>query len=112
MLSLRSAHSLVLISILAARAIQSSIAFAPSSIQIRPLSHSAMTTQRASSNPEDEKEEGIPCLPPIGESSYTGEPTLNDDSETLRIGSEKFELQYTCKVCETRNFHKVSRMGE
>ena len=28
------------------------------------------------------------------------------------VGSEKFELQYTCKVCETRNIYKISRMGE
>jgi ribosomal protein L44E len=26
--------------------------------------------------------------------------------------SDKFELQYTCKVCETRNAHRVSRIGK
>ena len=78
----------------------------------------------ASSEKDDavdtEERTEIPCLPPIGESSFNGE--TSKDSEMIRldgtsqavnhVGSEKFELQYTCKVCETRNIHRVSRMGE
>jgi len=78
----------------------------------------------ASSEKDDavdtEEQTGVPCLPPIGESSFNGK--TSKDSETIRldgtshdvnhVGSEKFELQYTCKVCETRNIHSVSRMGE
>ena len=78
----------------------------------------------ASSEKDDAVDEveqtSIPCLPPIGESSFSGE--TSKDSEMIRldgtsqavnhVGSEKFELQYTCKVCETRNIYKISRMGE
>ena len=73
-------------------------------------------------NASDQDDDGlpeIPCLPPIGESSFNGEPAM--DSEMIRldgtshdvnhVGTEKFELQYTCKVCETRNSHRVSRMA-
>mmetsp|Transcript_15787 Transcript_15787/g.29787 ORF Transcript_15787/g.29787 Transcript_15787/m.29787 type:complete len:227 (+) Transcript_15787:71-751(+) len=69
---------------------------------------------------DDVKSAGIPSLPPIGQSSFTGE-TSSKKSGTIRldgtsqavgnVGSDKFELQYTCKVCETRNSHKVSRLA-
>ena len=69
---------------------------------------------------EEECEAGskIPCLPPIGASSFDGESS--EDMDTINLGGEsqnvgfvgqKFELQYTCKICETRNSHKVSRLG-
>jgi hypothetical protein len=71
---------------------------------------------------EDNESIDIPCLPSIGQSSFTGDTTKSKKSGTMRldgasqavgnVGSEKFELQYTCKVCETRNSHKVSRLGE
>ena len=72
-------------------------------------------------------------LPPIGESSYGSIPSAHDDSQTTideatghkkitlnseegtkvaQVGSSKFELQYTCNICETRNTHKVSRLGK
>ncbi len=64
--------------------------------------------------------DNIPCLPPIGESSFTGD-TTHKNGEMIRldgtshdvchVGSERFELQYTCNICETRNSHKVSRMA-
>jgi hypothetical protein len=69
---------------------------------------------------DTEEETEIPCLPPIGESSFKG--ISAKDSEVIRldgasqavnrVGTEKFELQYTCNICETRNTHKVSRMGK
>ena len=74
------------------------------------------------------KENGFLCLPPIGESSFdpsnhmpeAGENSngkkhvvldSNKSTEVGLVGSAKFELQYTCAVCETRNTHKVSRLG-
>lgn len=98
-------QSSVLFLVCLSSSVCSLIAFTPSPSQIRHHTRFGM------SNDDDEKETEIPCLPPIGESSFTGEVTNNDDSEVFRIGSEKFELQYTCNVCETRNFHKVSRMA-
>lgn len=71
-------------------------------------------------------------LPPIGESSYGSIPSAHDESQSTidettgqkkiilnseegtkvaQVGSSKFELQYTCNICETRNTHKVSRLG-
>lgn len=67
-----------------------------------------------------EKTEDIPCLPPIGESSYTGDVTVENGGmirldgtshDVSHVGSERFELQYTCKICETRNSHRISRMA-
>lgn len=97
-------QSSVLFLVCLSSSVCSLIAFTPSPSQIRHHTRFGM------SNDDDEKETEIPCLPPIGESSFKGEVT-NNDSEVFRIGSEKFELQYTCNVCETRNFHKVSRMA-
>ncbi len=88
------------------------------------------------SKSENDAEGNSPLsLPPIGESSYgtiasafgdennsqssideeTGHKQiiLNSDkgTEVAQVGSSKFELQYTCNICETRNSHKVSRLG-
>jgi hypothetical protein len=71
---------------------------------------------------EPQKTSDIPCLPSIGQSSFAGGETTSNKSGTIRldgnshavgnVGSDRFELQYTCKVCETRNSHRVSRLGE
>lgn len=62
----------------------------------------------------------LPGLPPIGFSSYDQEKQSDDgnddnigDGSTKvgYVGTDKFELQYTCKICETRNSHKVSRIA-
>lgn len=84
------------------------------------LLHSS-TSDNNSDNVDDNKSSDIPCLPSVGQSSFSGE-TSSKKSGTIRldgtshavgnVGSDKFELQYTCKVCETRNSHKVSRLGE
>mmetsp|Transcript_19288 Transcript_19288/g.22304 ORF Transcript_19288/g.22304 Transcript_19288/m.22304 type:complete len:250 (-) Transcript_19288:250-999(-) len=68
-------------------------------------------------------------LPPSGGSSFNVEGSaaaelendnvnqkrilLNDEKSTKvgLVGSAKFELQYTCNVCETRNVNKVSRLA-
>jgi transcription elongation factor Elf1 len=76
------------------------------------------------------------ALPPIGVSSFwdtnnernSDAVTTNDNSDgsssTTKINeggiiisnhtslvSSKFQLQYTCKICETRNKHSVTRMA-
>lgn len=68
---------------------------------------------------EEEEQSVIPCLPPIGESSFKGDAATIETStgtmevnKSIRVSSDKFELQYTCNICETRNTHKVSRMGK
>lgn len=68
----------------------------------------------------------ILALPPIGESSSTepframnlnGKHTNSSESDSEKVpvafvGSKKFEMQYTCNVCDTRNSNRVSRLGE
>jgi len=91
--------------------------------------------------PEDTKEagSGLIALPPIGASSFWDRPrgenthTSSDESPDLvfpeegksemkkkkgiivsehtSLVSSKFQLQYTCKVCGTRNSHSVTRMA-
>lgn len=67
----------------------------------------------------DDTDVSIPCLPPIGESSFKGDRTdqnsekshFNVSSDGCSLGLDRFEIQYTCNICETRNSHKVSRMA-
>jgi hypothetical protein len=61
----------------------------------------------------EQDERKIPMLPAIGGSSF-GDQSLNApglSSDKPSFVGEKFELQYTCKVCETRNTNRVSRIG-
>lgn len=67
---------------------------------------------------DDNTVNGRFLLPPIGGSSSDGElPDRLRNKEGERktpvafVGSGKFEMQYTCKLCETRNSHKVSRLA-
>lgn len=60
-------------------------------------------------------ESGIPQLPATGSSSFHNRlPTISveRDNAGAAFVSPKFELQYTCKVCNTRNCHLVSRIGK
>lgn len=118
-----SSTTAALFFICVASTIYTSLAFAPAlPFQTRLYTTACVDTAQCASRNEDDEdttaESEIPCLPPIGESSFTGESSSttnsadSEDSETIRIGTERFELQYTCKICETRNSHKVSRMGE
>jgi hypothetical protein len=69
----------------------------------------------------DPVDSSIPCLPPIGDTSYDPQNNENSVEKTIKlgdspqkvakVGGHRFQLQYTCKICETRNSHKVSRMG-
>ena len=61
----------------------------------------------------EQSERKIPMLPAIGGSSF-GDQYSNDSgssSEKPSFLGDKFELQYTCNVCETRNRNRVSRIG-
>ena len=60
---------------------------------------------------DDEEEKPPILLPPIGESSFVKMSAGNNEQPKMFVGSEKFAIQYTCKICDTRNTHKVSRMG-
>jgi hypothetical protein len=80
----------------------------------------------ASSRDDDQRtdnddESSIPQLPAIGESSFgEAKKAVQQQQESLADGkkkavafvSDKFELQYTCKICDTRNAYRVSRLGE
>lgn len=81
----------------------------------------------AASNAEDdscEDDTASPfALPPIGESSFWDQEqenkrvtaNLSDLSSGIKISDEvasrKFQLQYTCKLCDTRNVIKVNRIA-
>jgi hypothetical protein len=86
--------------------------------QSYPIEHRHLAAGRlhakGSEDPE-EKEIGIPQLPAMGSTSFQNQPpsaaiTDQEQSSTAFV-SPKFQLQYTCKVCDTRNFHTVSRLG-
>jgi len=85
-----------------------------------PAFSSRKSRRRNRASETTEETENIPCLPPIGESSYTGDATMENGGmirldgtshDVSHVGSERFEIQYTCKVCETRNSHRISRMA-
>jgi hypothetical protein len=64
---------------------------------------------------ENSEPTSIPQLPAIGESSFGDPSKMNlEDEQSQPVASvmgNKFELQYTCKVCDTRNSNRVSRIG-
>ena len=53
----------------------------------------------------------IPQLPPIGASKSSTNPTglINDDKPF--VANHKFQIQYTCNICETRNTNTISRLA-
>ena len=65
------------------------------------------------SDDAEPSERKIPMLPAIGESSFGDQSSNVSDlsSDKPSFVGDKFELQYTCKVCETRNTNRVSRIG-
>jgi len=69
-------------------------------------------TSTSESKIEEDLETSFPCLPAIGGSSFDNTIKLGDDAKPVAfVGSQKFELQYTCNICETRNSIKVSRLA-
>lgn len=95
----------------------------PATIMTRGQS-SALAAQRPRRrNPNNSRDDAdvssdeIPQLPSFGTSSYDATAAVsrkfaNQEQPTAAFVSKKFELQYTCKVCDTlNNTHKVSRIG-
>lgn len=109
-------------------------------LQLSNQNDNNMKDNNNNNDDEDEVETNMEkpmlSLPPIGESSYSSSFDLeshnsgssstnsnanmnanmnmlnNDQPKAVgSVGSRKFELQYTCNVCETRNVHKVSRLA-
>ena len=71
---------------------------------------------------KEKKAPGLPQLPHFGSSSQSTfnpfdgtlphlKPEEQDPEVKHYVANRKFELQYTCNVCETRNCHKVSRVA-
>jgi hypothetical protein len=86
--------------------------------------------EEVSMDKNDDKDSGIPQLPVFGSSSFgtiesagtravvasatsssSNSTGINMLSSSRAFVGHKFELQYTCKVCDTRNTHRVSRIG-
>lgn len=59
---------------------------------------------------EERSSSGFPQLPAFGASSFDQTSLLNQNGEQA-IVDRKFDLLYTCKKCNTRNTHKVSRLA-
>jgi DNL zinc finger len=70
---------------------------------------------------DDQSASLIPQLPPIGDSSFLPpkknataddrHAAPNSNNNKPFVANHKIQLQYTCKVCETRNTHKMSRIA-
>ena len=81
-----------------------------------------LARRRKSNDQEDNNNEvkKIPQLPPVtaggcssqnNAQSQAAALAASDKQATPAFVSPKFQLQYTCNVCETRNCHLVSRIG-
>lgn len=57
----------------------------------------------------------FPLLPPSQVDATTTTAAAASDCRTTQpvafVAQAKFQLQYTCNICETRNAHQVSRLG-
>ena len=98
-------------------------AFLPSpSVEHRWMNQSRLYARKRRRNPSrfNEDHEGndpmnnnIPQLPPS-----TGRPTTilqksgSGKEDDPPLVTRKFQLSYTCKVCDTKNSHMVSRVGK
>lgn len=90
-------------------------------IQRKCFRYGSQFPLKQSSDDNDEVASKIPQLPAIGTSSFhqssstvQTEPKSKSSNESNDVAfvSSKFQLQYTCKVCDTRNHHLVSRIGK
>lgn len=90
-------------------------------IQRKCFGYGSQFPLKQSSDDNDVVASKIPQLPAIGTSSFhqssstvQTEPQakLSNESNDVAFVSSKFQLQYTCKVCDTRNHHLVSRIGK
>lgn len=99
----------------------------PSHGALRAMTLSAKYDNNDDDDAEDtlkqEQESGLPLLPYFGSSSQTFfdpfdgtlphlKPENDPDADAKPfVANRKFELQYTCNICDTRNCHKVSRVA-
>ena len=90
-----------------------------------PRSHRSVRlfSRKRNKSEQEESSPAFPQLPGIGETSVSSLPSnkasanADDDGSTTtsikgNFVSPKFELQYTCNVCNMRNKHMVSRLGK
>lgn len=62
-------------------------------------------------NAGDEPRSEIPQLPPTTSFDKNSKTQVASLQSGAAFVGRKLDLQYTCKVCETRNTHKVSRIA-
>lgn len=60
------------------------------------------------SSSSSSSEQGIPQLPAAA--SQTTQSSIPKANAPF-VASKKFQIQYTCNICETRNIHNVSRIA-
>ena len=53
----------------------------------------------------------IPQLPPIGSSESSTNPSSLSNEDKPFVANHKFQIQYTCNICETRNTNTISRIA-
>jgi hypothetical protein len=81
--------------------------------------HWTLLQAHGSESPTNQTASLFPLLPPsrmdseaFGSKTDPNTLTLGGDSQPVAfVAQAKFELQYTCNICETRNSHQVSRLG-
>lgn len=124
MLATRRTNVLVLLSAAFLARFSASFVFSPHrNPALRPMTLAARAGDEGGEDSLKEgKESGLPLLPHFGSSSqsmfnpFDGtlphlKPQEQDPEVKQYVANRKFELQYTCNVCETRNCHKVSRVA-
>jgi DNL zinc finger len=55
--------------------------------------------------------DSIRQLPPIGASESSTNPTGLINNDKPFVANHKFQIQYTCNICETRNTNTISRLA-
>lgn len=63
-----------------------------------------------SASPASHESNGSPLAASVSSNTSSGFPSANSNNATAFV-SPKFELQYTCNVCETRNRVLINRMA-
>jgi DNL zinc finger len=86
------------------------VAVTTTSLTLRRRNENGSSSGRASNGDDKEVQgNGFPQLPPIGSSSLPKD-FVGADPKPF-VANHKFQLQYTCNICETRNHHNVSRLA-
>jgi hypothetical protein len=59
--------------------------------------------------------DATPQLPPIGATALSNDPSRKDNminnNDKPFVANHKFQIQYTCNICETRNTNTISRLA-